>query len=150
VGRYTSDLDVGDVLGPVEYTMSPFMVREYCHANELHHEFFQGSRDQIAPPTLVHLDKLRLYRHACPEGTGPDARIHFEYDGTFHAPVKAGERLSVGGRVTKRYAKRGRVYVEIEMELRAAADGRLLVEYHDTVILAYRGQDGAASAGGRT
>lgn len=149
VGRYVSDLDVGDVLGPVEYTMSPFVVREYCHANELHHEFFQGSRDQIAPPTLVHLDKLRLYRHACPLGTGPDARVHVEYDGTFHAAVRVGERLRVGGVVSKRYAKRGRDYMEIEMELRAAADGRLLIGYRDTVVLAYRSKDNAAPAGGR-
>ena len=138
IGRYVSDLDVGDVLGPVEYTMSPFMVREYCHANELHHEFFQGARGQIAPPTLIHLDKLRLYRHACPKGSGPHARVHVDFDATFHAPIAAGERLSVGGKVTQRYLKREREYVEIEMELRAAADGRLLVAYRDTVILAYR------------
>ena len=30
-----------------------------------------GARQAVAPPTLVHLDKLRLYRHACPAGTGP-------------------------------------------------------------------------------
>jgi len=146
VGRYVSDLDVGDILGPVEYTMSRFMVREYCHANELHHEFFQGTRGQIAPPTLVHLDKLRLYRHACPAGTGPHARIHFEYDAVVHDHVPAGERLSVGGKVDKRYVKRGRDYVEIVLELRAASDSRLLVTYRDTVILAFRQ---AAGAGGK-
>ena len=138
IGGYVSDLDVGDVLGPVEYAISPFMAREYCHANELHHEAFQGARQQIAPPTRVHLDKLRLYRHACPKGTGPHARLHIEFDATYHGPVATGERLTVGGRVTQRYVKREREYVEIEMQLRAAADGRLLVAYRDTVILAYR------------
>ena len=49
-GRYVSDLDRGDVLGPVEYSLSPFVVREYCHAVELHQDYFQGSVDQIAFP----------------------------------------------------------------------------------------------------
>ena len=74
-GRYVSDLDSGDLLGPVEYTLSAFAVREYCHAVELHQDYFQGVENQIAPPTLVHLEKLRLYRHACPAGTGPSARV---------------------------------------------------------------------------
>ena len=41
-GRYVTDLDKGDVLGPIEYTMSKFVVREYCHANELHQDCFQN------------------------------------------------------------------------------------------------------------
>lgn len=136
-GGYVSDLDVGDRIGPLDYTMSPFMVREYCHANELHHVFVQGVEDLIAPPTLVHLDKLRLYRHACPGGPGPSARIHYEFDATIHGPVRAGERLSVRGEVTQRYRRRGRDYVVMEIELRRAADDTLLIAYRDTTILAF-------------
>ena len=77
VGGYTSDLERGDVLGPVEYTMSPFVVREYCHAVELHQDFFQGAQGRDHAADAVHLDKLRLYRHACPHGTGPHARVHY-------------------------------------------------------------------------
>ena len=139
-GRYVSDLDSGDVLGPVEYALSPFVVREYCHAVELHQEFFQGSFDQIAPPTMIHLEKLRLYRHACPAGTGPNARVHIEFDATFHAAVRVGERLRVEGRVSDRYVKRGREYMHLDIELRAVSDERLLMTYRDTVILAYRRQ----------
>ena len=137
-GRYVSDLDRGDVLGPVEFSLSPFVVREYCHAVELHQEYFQGSVDQIAPPTMIHLEKLRLYRHACPAGTGPTARVHIEYDATFHEPVRVGERLRVQGTVSERHAKRGREYVRLDIELRAVSDNRLLMTYRDTVILAYR------------
>jgi len=143
-GRYVSDLDRGDVLGPVEYTLSPFVVREYCHAVELHQEYFQGSIDQIAPPTMIHLEKLRLYRHACPAGTGPTARVHIEYDATFHEAVRVGETLRVQGKVSERYAKRGREYVQLDIELRAASDNRLLMTYRDTVILAYRPQQTGA------
>ena len=139
VGRYTSDLDLGDVLGPVEYTLSPFVVREYAHSNELHHPFFQGRKDELMmPPTLIHLDKLRLYKHACPMGTGPDARIHYEYDCTVHEAVRVGERVAVSGKVTERFVKRGRTHVVIAMELRAVSDGRLLVSYRDTVLLAFK------------
>jgi hypothetical protein len=145
-GRYVSDLDKGDVLGPVEYVLSPFVVREYSHSNELHHPFFQGLRDDLVmPPTLIHLDKLRLYNHACPAGTGPDARIHYEYDCTVHEPVKVGAHVAVSGVVADRFTRRGRDTVIIDMELRAVADGRLLVSYRDTVLLAYAKKDAAVS-----
>ena len=139
VGRYTTDLDKGDVLGPVDYTMSTFVVREYCHANELHHPCYQGKEVRFAPPTLVHLDKLKLYKVACPEGTGPSARIHYQYDATIEEPVPVGEPLRVSGLVTDRYEKRGRTYVETRIDLRSAVDDRLLVTYRDTIIVSYAG-----------
>jgi hypothetical protein len=144
VGRFTSDLDKGDVLGPVDYVMSKFVVREYCHAVEMHQPCFQGRDVRFAPPTLVHLNKLRLYRHACPEGTGPSARIHIEYDATIHAGVPVGVPLRVKGTVAERTVKRGREYVVIDIDLRTVADDRLLIEYRDTVLLAYRGKSGAS------
>ena len=135
-GRYVTDLDTGDVLGPLDYTMSKFVVREYCHANELHQDCFQNEV-QVAPPTLVHLDKLRLYKHACPAGTGPTARVHYEYDATIHAPIPVGVPLRVKGTVTERYEKKGRQYVVMVIDLGTAA-GEPLVTYRDTVILAYK------------
>ncbi len=137
IGGYVCDLEVGDRIGPVEYTMSAFVVREYSHANELHHDFLQGIDDPLAPPTLIHLDKLRLYRHGCPKGTGPSARIHYEYDATVHGEVRVGDKLSVSGVVSERYERRGREYVVMEMELRRASDNALLIVYRDTSILAY-------------
>jgi hypothetical protein len=136
-GRYTSDLTEGDELGPVEYTMSRFIAREYAHANELHQPCFQGIDAQIAPPTLVHIDKLRLYKIACPAGAGPSARIHYEYDATLHEPVPTGTRIVSRGSVVRRYEKKGREYVVTDIEMRAADDGRLLISYRDTVILAF-------------
>lgn len=137
VGRYTTDLEKGDLLGPVEYTMSKFVVREYCHANELHQACYQGRDPQFAPPTLVHLDKLKLYKAACPAGTGPTARIHYQYDATIHAPVPVGVPLRVSGEVTDSYEKKGRTHVEMRIDLRVAADDRPLITYRDTVIVSY-------------
>lgn len=137
-GRYTSDLTEGDELGPVEYTMSRFIAREYAHANELHQPCFQGLDAPIAPPTLVHIDKLRLYKIACPGGAGPSARIHYEFDATMHHPVPAGTRIRSRGKVVSRYEKKGREYVITDIEMRAADDERLLIAYRDTVILSYK------------
>jgi hypothetical protein len=145
IGRTVSDLDVGDVLGPVEYTLSPFVVREYCHAVELHQEFFQGTENQVMPPTLIHLDKLRLYKHACPGGTGPSARIHYEYDCEVLNEVKVGDRLSVAGVIRERYTKKGRDYLVLEMELKRVETGEVLIRYQDRVILAYSDQSGKAA-----
>jgi hypothetical protein len=145
VGGVVSDLDLGDVLGPVEYVLSPFVVREYCHAVELHYPCFQGKvGDLVMPPTLIHLDKLRLYRHACPGGTGPSARIHFEYDVEVFHPVRVGDHLSVRGEITERYQKNGRDYLVLVMELTNVKTGQLLVRYLDKVLLAYREKSEAA------
>lgn len=137
VGHYTTDLDIGDTLGPIEYAMSRFVVREYCHANELHQACYQGETPKFAPPTLVHLDKLKLYKVACPAGTGPTARIHYQYDATIHEPIPVDERLRVSGKVVERYEKRGRTYVVMLIDMRSALDDRPLVSYRDTVIISY-------------
>ena len=62
--------------------------------------------------------------------------------------MRAGEKFRVQGKVTDRLTKRGRDYVHIEIELRAAADNRLLVTYRDTVILAFKQEK--SQAGGRS
>lgn len=138
IGRYVSDLDTGDMLGPVEYDLGAFAVREYCHAIELDDELFQGAEDAVVPPTLVHIAKLRLYQAACPQGTGPDARIHVEFDATFKRPIPVGTRVKVSGTVAERYEKRGRDFVVTDIEMRDACTDVLLVDYRDTVVLAYR------------
>lgn len=144
-GGVVSDLEKGDVLGPVEYTLSSFVVREYSHAVEMHHPCFQGRKgDLVMPPTLIHLDKLRLYRHACPGGTGPSARIHFEYDVEVFQLVRVGDRLSVRGEIMDRYNKNGREYTVLQMELTNLDTGALVMRYVDRVILAYRSASKAA------
>jgi hypothetical protein len=137
-GRFTSDLVEGDRLGPVEVVISPFQVREYCHANEMHQPCFQDSARPLVPPTMAHLEKLRLYTLCCPEGCGPNARVHYTFDVTWHAPIHAGDPLLVEGVVSRRYLKRGREYVEMDITMRARDDHRLLVAYRDTVCLSYR------------
>jgi hypothetical protein len=137
-GRYTSDLEAGDRLGPVDVVISAFQVREYCHANEMHQSCFQDEDHPIVPPTMAHLEKLRFYTLYCPEGCGPNARVHYTFDVRWHAAVRAGHPLVVAGVVNSRYMKRGREYMDVDITMHDKATNRLLVEYRDTVCLSYR------------
>ncbi|MDR1212594.1 MAG: MaoC family dehydratase N-terminal domain-containing protein [Propionibacteriaceae bacterium] len=140
-GRYVSDLEVGDILAPVTYVMSPFIVREYCHGvDEIAEEFHRpapGFPGQLAPPTLTHIDKIRIYKANCPDGPGPHARIHYQFHARCHRLVPVGAELTCSGRVARRYEKKGRVYVDTDIELRLTATDELLISYQDTVILGY-------------
>jgi hypothetical protein len=140
VGRYVSDLEVGDRLGPVEYVMTPFIVHEYAHGVELNHEYFHAgaSEGHFAPPTLVHTDKLRLFAASCPGGDGPHARLHYEYDATWHEPIPVSARIRTQGEVVDRYERRGRTFIVLMIELRDADNGTLYVSYRDTALLAFK------------
>jgi hypothetical protein len=140
VGGYVSDLETGDVLEQVEYVLTPFIAREYAHSVEENGPEMFGdvpTQEQLALPTLVHMDKIRLLKRNCPGGRGPDARIHYEYHARHHAAVPVGERLVASGQVAERYEKRGRTYLQIEIELRSAVDGRLFTSYTDTAVLSF-------------
>ena len=143
LGKYISDLEDGDVLEPVAYVMTPFISREYCHGVEELSAYFHSKVNsplgrQVAPPTLCHIDKIRLYRRNCPKGHGPNARIHYEYRAQHFEPFPINTQLVASGLVSDRYNKRGRDYVEIEIETRVEADDRLIARYHDTAIMSYK------------
>lgn len=141
VGRYTSDLEVGDVLEPVRYTMTPFIVREYCHgvdefAEEFHSDLVDGV--QLAPPPLTHIDKIRLYNKNCPDGAGPNARIHYRFKTRHHRPIPVGAELEVSGEVVSKEERRGRTHMQMAIRVTIAETGELVTEAWDTAILGYR------------
>ena len=140
LGRYASDLEPGDDLGTLEYEIQPFVIREYCHSVELHQETLQSGGDgpQHWPVPLIHIDKLRFFARHCPGGSGPNARLHFEYNAVWSDAVRVGDRVIAAGKVTERYTKRGRDYLVLEIVLTSADDGRELVRYRDTSVLSFR------------
>lgn len=141
LGRWVSDLAVGDVVPAVEYEMTPFAIREYCHGVEETWERFHQAADglpQLAPPTMVHLDKLRVLAAACPEGAGPAARLQLEYDAEHLSEVRAGSRLRVSGEVLERTERNGRERLVLVFELTDAETGELRTRYRDTSLLSYR------------
>ncbi len=146
LGGYISDLEAGDVFEPVEYVVTPYMASEYAHGVEENCEWFHSpespSGRQIRPPTMIHVDKMRLLEKNCLKeqriagAKGPHARIHYEYHARHHSPAFVGERLIVSGRIADRYVKRGRTYLWYEMEVRTG-DGRLVTTYSDRTLLSY-------------
>lgn len=147
VGRYVSDLEVGDVLEPVRYTMTPFVVREYAHgidehAEEFHSDLVAGT--QLVPPPITHIDKIRLYKRNCPGGAGPDARIHYRFRTRHHRLIPVGVELEVSGEVLSKELRKGRTHMEMAIRVTLADTGELVTEAWDTAILAFRQDDAAA------
>jgi hypothetical protein len=157
LGGYISDLQAGDVFKPVEYVLTPFMCSEYAHGVETNQEWFHSPRAsggrQLRPPTMIHVDKMRILEANClkeqrvsaggritTDASGPDARVHYEYHSRQHSPAYVGERLIVSGKITDRYVKRGRTYIDYYLEVRTA-DGRLVTTYTDKTLLKYRPEE---------
>ena len=153
LGGYISDLEKGDVFQPVEYIVSAFMCSEYAHGCEETSEFYHSDRNplgrQVRPPTMIHVDKMRILEANCAKEQrvsgmkGPDARVHYEYHAKHHGPAFVGERLIVSGNIVDKYVKRGRTYLWYYLEVRTS-DGRLVTTYNDQTLLRYR-PDPAAS-----
>ena len=140
LGRYVSDLQVGDVLPPMEYVLTPFLIREYCHGVEETDERFLGAGvggRQLAPPTMVHTDKIRMLEHACPGGAGPVPRMQYEYDAEVLEPIAAGTRLRITGEVVERTERNGRERLVLSFEVRDATTDVLLARYRDMAMLNY-------------
>jgi hypothetical protein len=146
LGGYISDLEKGDEFEPVEYVLTAFMAREYAHGVEenwegYHSNDVEGGR-QMRTPTMIHADKMRILEKNCHREQrvggmkGPDARIHYEYHATQHSAAYVGETLIVSGRITDRYLKRGRDYLDYYLEVRTR-DGRLVTTYTDKTLLRF-------------
>lgn len=141
-GRYVSDLQVGDDLESVDYIMTPFVVREYCHGIGEYREEFHSDRPlggQLVPPTLSHIDKIRLLQRNCPDGPGPSARIHYRFQTWHHGLVEVGSRLRARGRVSARDQRKRRTHLDMDIEVVETDTGRVVIECRDTAILSYSG-----------
>lgn len=147
LGGYISDLEPGDVFEPVEYELTAFICSEYAHANEENCEWFHSARApggrQIRPPTMIHVEKMRILEENCTRErrvsgeNAPDARVHYEYHAVQHSAAYVGERLVISGRIVDKYVKRGRTYIWYYLEVHTS-DGRLVTTYNDRTLLKYK------------
>lgn len=147
LGGYISDLETGDVFEPVTYELTAFMCSEYAHGVEEHSELFHSARNstgrQMRPPTMIHVDKMRLLERNCTKEQriagmkGPDARVHYEYHAKQHSVAYVGETLVASGRIVEKYNLRGRSYLWYYLEVHTA-DGRLVTTYNDRTLLRYK------------
>ncbi len=131
--RFISDLTEGEDLGAVELVLDRDMVDGYLYGiGESERQLF---RDQgVVPPTLLHIAKVRLLSTRFPKGPGPVARMHYRFNARFHSTAYVGERLTVSGTCTRRYEKRGRPYIDLELTVRGE-DERLVWTSTDTSLL---------------
>jgi hypothetical protein len=132
-GRYISDIEEGEDLGAVAFELSPEFVDVYLRGiGESTRALFRD--EGLVPPTMMHPSKLRLLTTRFPAGPGPHARMHYHFDCRFHSAARVGERLIVSGVCARRYEKRGRPYIELEVEVHGE-DGRLIWNCTDTLLL---------------
>jgi hypothetical protein len=148
LGKCFSDLETGDVFQPVEYVMTPFIIREYAHGVAEDWPGFHGPAPdtggvQLMTPCLSHIEKQRLLKVNCPGGPGPTARIHFEYHAKHFTAIPAGTSLVTSGSVTDRYTKNGRDYVCLTIEVHDKETGQLYTLYRDRSVLNYKPQEEA-------
>jgi hypothetical protein len=146
LGGYISDLDTGDVFESVSYVVTPMMTTEYAHSVEDTFEWFHSASSpdhrQVRPPTMVHIDKLRILEANCPKEArlagmkGPDARIHYEYHARHRGLAYVGDELTVSGHIAERFVKRDRTYLRYELVVHNAA-GDVITEYWDQTLLKY-------------
>src|SRR5262245_34772491 len=146
LGGYISDLEAGDVFQPVEYRLTAFMASEYADRVGENWEGYPSARApggrQVRPPTMIHVDKMRILEKNCLKEQrvsgmkGPHARVHYEYHARHHSPAYVGETLIVSGKITDKYVKRGRTYINYYLEVRTG-DGRLVTTYTDKTLLKY-------------
>jgi hypothetical protein len=131
--RYISDLQQGEDLGAVEFVLEPELVSGYLEGiGESERELFRDKG--LVPPTLMHVAKVRLLSTRFPKGPGPAARMHYRFNTRFHSTAHVGERVAVSGSCTRRYEKRGRPYIDLELTVRGE-DGRLVWTSTDTSLL---------------
>ena len=69
LGGYISDLEAGDEFKPVDLRAHRVHGPEYAHAVEDNCEWYHSSRTpegrQIRPPTMIHVDKMRILEANC-------------------------------------------------------------------------------------
>jgi hypothetical protein len=101
-----SQLAAGTVLGPLRLTVSAAANERYWSAAGVDHPALAAGA--LYPPIAANLTVL-CFAQVCPE-----AMIQTRQNLRCHRRVAAGVELVTTGRIARRYAKRGRTYVDVE------------------------------------
>jgi hypothetical protein len=108
-----SGVHEGDRLGPFEITISPAANERYWRAAGVSHPRLVAGA--LYPPIAANLTVLCFQQH-CPH---PMIQTHQHLQ--CHRVEQAGTPLAVTGAVRRRYEKRGREYVDVEVVVCATA-----------------------------
>jgi hypothetical protein len=107
-----ADLGPGTVLGPLFVTVSAAANERYWRAAGADHAALRAGA--LYPPIAANLTVL-CFAQVCPE-----AMIQTRQNLRCHRRVEAGTELVTTGRITQRYEKRGRAYVDVESTVATA------------------------------
>jgi hypothetical protein len=107
----------GRELGPVRFQITPDICEEYINAVEADKQLYRVDGRQAAPPNvLLPYMTVPMYQTYPPN----QGIVMAELDMRFHSPIWADETTDVvaSGRVTRKFEKRGRRYIEWEATFR--------------------------------
>jgi hypothetical protein len=106
-------LTEGTPLGPFAATVSTEANERYWRAAGVSHPALEAGA--LYPPIAANLTIL-MFLETCPHPMIQTSQVL-----RCHRTIDAGAPLTVTGRVTARYEKRGRAYVDVEATIAAAA-----------------------------
>ncbi len=124
------DYKLGDDFGPVEYHVNREMVEMFSNAIEDDNPWY--SKDSpfggpVAPPTILAEGYFRLISAKL----GIMSGLHTKHEAEFLNPIIVGKKVTVKGKITEKYEKRGRQYFVLEYTC-IDEDGREVSRYRYT------------------
>ncbi len=132
-GEDLNKAEVGEKLGPIEYTLTPKEIEDYAHMVEdynpwfLHNSPFGGP---IAHPTVGAIDYAKLIstRYSL------YGVVHTKAAHEFLSPLRPGKSYKVSGKIVDRYSKKGHEYLVLE-SVTTDEDGVEVVRSRNTVLI---------------
>ncbi|MFQ5874731.1 MAG: hypothetical protein ACE5JL_13175 [Dehalococcoidia bacterium] len=123
-------------VGPFEIEITPDMVRRWAGAT-YDKPLKSAEKGALAPPALLFWFTMMLRRDPnAPPREGDDA-VQSTYDMETYRPIKVGEKLTLSGRLVRRYIKREREYSVWDIRFQDEA-GREVARYQDEGLETYR------------
>lgn len=129
------NMQIGEELGPIQVTVSEELVKQYAFCMDDYRNF-PGSREarwsHCAHAALLANDLLTVYYSNYDRSTVTG--LHTEEQLWFRRPVPIGETVTVTGRFTDKYVRRGNGYVVMEAEACDQA-GNVLLQHQGIEIM---------------
>lgn len=116
--------EVGTDVASIEFDITPAIVEEYMSAVEAEKDLYTLDGRPVAPPNVLFVYMTGALYQKYPPIQGI---VMAEADFRWHAPIWADEttRIRASGRITDKFEKRGRRYVQWSAEF-SKADGSLV------------------------
>jgi len=132
------NVEIPEELGPIAVVVDDALIKQYAFCMDDYHPWHFDSSPlgtRIAHASLVAQDLLTVYCSKYDRTNG--ASIHTEEELQFHAPIPIGETVTVTGKYTEKFVRRGTGQVVMEAEARDS-NGRLLVSHRGIEIMKIR------------